>query len=134
MDYNNKLDGEDKNIIIYGHNTIDKSMFGSLKTVLEKEWYENENNRKIIFATTNGIYEYEVFSVYKIDNEEYYITTNFTTSKGYQKFLNTIKKRSKYNFNVELNENDHILTLSTCSNNGNKRVVLHAKRLDRVVE
>lgn len=134
MDYNNKLDGEDKNIIIYGHNTIDKSMFGSLKSVLEKEWYENENNRKIIFATTNGVYEYEVFSVYKIDNEEYYITTNFTTSKGYQKFLNTIKKRSKYNFNVELNENDHILTLSTCSNNGNKRVVLHAKRLDRVVE
>ena len=134
MDYNNKLDGEDKNIIIYGHNTIDKSMFGSLKSILDKEWYENEDNKSLIFATPEGVYEYEVFSVYKIDNEEYYISTSFNNDKEYMKFLNTIKKRSKHNFNVELSETDHILTLSTCSNNGSKRVVLHARLLNKISE
>ena len=39
-DYKNKLDGKDKNIVIYGHNMKNNSMFGSLKNILNKEWYE----------------------------------------------------------------------------------------------
>ena len=31
MDYKNKLDGTDKNIVIYGHNMKDLSMFGKLR-------------------------------------------------------------------------------------------------------
>ena len=33
-DCDNKLDGTDKNIIIYGHNRRDGSMFSSLKDIL----------------------------------------------------------------------------------------------------
>ncbi len=36
-DFHNKFDDSDKNIVIYGHNTHDGSMFGTLKNVLEKE-------------------------------------------------------------------------------------------------
>ena len=129
MDYNNKLDGEDKNIIIYAHNTVDKSMFGSLKNVLDSDWYNNVNNYIIILATPESIDEYQVFSTYKIDNEEYYIQTGFSSDDDYLKFLKTIKKRSKYNYNVDVDATDHILTLSTCANNGAKRVVLHAKKV-----
>ena len=43
-DYKNKLDGTDKNIVIYGHNMRDNSMFGTLKNILEEEWYNNEEN------------------------------------------------------------------------------------------
>ena len=46
-DYRNKLDGTDKNLIIYGHNRRDGSMFGTLKNILNKEWYENKDNLKI---------------------------------------------------------------------------------------
>ena len=42
MDYKNKLDGTDKNIVIYGHNIKDGSMFGTLENILEEEWYNNE--------------------------------------------------------------------------------------------
>ena len=125
-DYKNNFNNEDKNIVIYGHNTIDKSMFGSLKYTLEKSWQENENNHTIIFVTEEGLKKYKVFSTYKVDNEEYYITTDFTSDNEFKKFLDIVKSRSKYNYNVELNETDHILTLSTCSNQGKKRVVLHA--------
>jgi len=44
VDYKNKLDGTDKNIVIYGHNMKDNSMFGSLKNILNEEWYKNEEN------------------------------------------------------------------------------------------
>lgn len=129
MDYNNKNDGTDKNIVIYGHNTVDKSMFGSLKNVLNSDWYKNKDNYIVILATPESTDEYQVFSTYKIDNEEYYINTNFNSNAEFNKFIKTIKSRSNYNYGVEVNETDQILTLSTCSNQGKKRVVLHAKKI-----
>ena len=44
MDYHNKLDGSDKNIVIYGHDRKDDSMFGSLDNILKKDWYTNTDN------------------------------------------------------------------------------------------
>ena len=43
--YQNKIDGTDKNIVIFGHNMRDGSMFGTLKRVLTKKWYNNKDNR-----------------------------------------------------------------------------------------
>ena len=133
-DYKNNFDGEDKNIVIYGHNTIDKSMFGSLKYVLEDSWQENKNNHTIILVTEEGLKKYKVFSTYKIDNEEYYIRTDFLSDDEYSKFLDTIEKRSNYNYNITPDLKDHILTLSTCSNQGKKRVVLHAVEIKENIE
>ena len=125
MDYKNKLDGTDKNIVIYGHNIKDGSMFGTLKNVLEEEWYNNRNNHIITLVTENKTYKYQVFSVYEIENEEYYINTEFENNE-FKEFINTLKARSITNFNVEVTEEDNILTLSTCGDNNKYRVVLHA--------
>lgn len=126
MDYRNKIDGNDKNIIIYGHNRRDGSMFGSLKKILNEEWYNNEENRKIVLATETEECIYEVFSIYKIEKEDYYIQTEFT---DYEEFINTIKARSIKDFNMPLDENIQILTLSTCDNDNRYRIVLHAKKI-----
>ena len=69
---------------------------------------------------------WKIFSVYTIEPESYYIKTLFNNIE-YQQFIDTIKSRSIYNFNEEVNINDKILTLSTCDNSGKKRVVVHAK-------
>ena len=127
-DFRNKVDGTDKNLVIYGHNRRDGSMFGSMKNALTEEWYSNEDNRKILFITENEKSTYEVFSIYKIPVEDYYITTDFTDQQ-YDKFLETIKNRSIKDFNVQLNTNDKILTLSTCDNNNQYRVVVHARKV-----
>ena len=63
-DYKNKFDGTDKNIIIYGHNRRDGSMFYTLKNILNKEWYEKEENLKVKFITEKEETIYQVFSVY----------------------------------------------------------------------
>lgn len=128
-DYKNKFDKTDKNIVMYGHNRKDGSMFATLKNVLSSEWYNNEENRKIIFNTESENNIYEVFSVYKIENEDYYIKTEFKNEEEFKKFLEVVKKRSVKNFEEEVSSKDSILTLSTCDNNNKYRVVLHAKKV-----
>ena len=127
-DYKNKLDGTDQNLVIYGHNIRDNSMFGTLRNVIKEEWYNNPENYKIIFITENETEIYEVFSVYQIENEDYYIQTKFRNETEFTKFINTISLRSVKDFNVEVTGKDNILTLSTCANNDNYRIVLHAKK------
>ena len=91
MDCNNEADGTDKNAVIYGHNRRDGSMFGSLKNILTDEWKNNENNFTIQYITEKGEEEYQVFSVYSIEKEDYYITTGFNSNKDFSDFINNIK-------------------------------------------
>ena len=65
-DYRNKFDDTDKNIVIYGHNRKNGTMFSSLRNILKKEWYNNPENLKIELVMENKDVFYEVFSIYKI--------------------------------------------------------------------
>ena len=128
-DYKNKFDNTDKNIVIYGHNMRDGSMFGSMLNILDAKWYENEENTNITLYTENEKCIYKVFSVYKIENEDYYIKTEFKNGNEFEGFIKNLKKRSIKDFNVDVSKDDNILTLSTCANNNKYRVVLHAKKV-----
>ena len=128
-DYKNKFDDTDKNIVIFGHNRRDGSMFSSLKNALNPNWYNNDLNRNILLYTENGEYNYEIFSIYKIESEDYYIKTEFNDENDFEDFLNTITKRSVQDFGVNVSKDDSILTLSTCANNNKYRVVIHAKKV-----
>ena len=128
-DYKNKFNGTDKNIVIYGHNMKDNSMFGTMQNILNPEWYNNEENTNIILKTEGKNYIYKVFSIYRIENEDYYIKTEFNNDSEFEQFLNTLKARSIRDFNMDMLESDSILTLSTCDNNNKYRVVLHAKKI-----
>ena len=130
LDYRNKLDGSDKNTIIYGHNMKDGSMFETLSNVLQKWWYEDSNNYIVTFTTEEKTFMYQVFSTYDIKNEDYYIKTKFNSDNDYEKFLKTIKSRSNHDYGIELTKDDTILTLSSCLGAGEKRVVLHAKKVN----
>lgn len=130
LDYRNETNFSDKNTIIYAHSRLDKTMFGSLSKVLKEEWYTNKDNHIIRISTETENTLWQIFSVYVIETESYYITTNFVSDNEYQTFLDTIKSRSKYNFNTELSINDSILTLSTCYSDTEKTVV-HAKLIKR---
>ena len=127
--FENKFDGTDKNITLFGHNMRNGSMFGTLKNVLTEEWQSNEDNHKVLFITEEGKFIYQVFSTYKIYKEEYFATSNFKDDSEFLTFINKIKKRRNKDYNVEVTENDQILTLSTCHSNNNYRVVLHAKKM-----
>ena len=82
-------------------------------------------------STPKSIMTFKIFSVYTIPKEGYYIKTYFSSNKYFKEFLETIMKRSIYNFNTDVNTSDKILTLSTCKDNFGKRVVVHAKLLKK---
>lgn len=124
-DYRNNLI-DDKNLVIYGHARLNSTMFGTLKNVIKSDWYTNSNNHVIRLSTPYVNSSWQVFSTYVIDPEDYYIKTSFDDDESYIEFLSDLKDRSVYNYNVNLNVTDRILTLSTCYSN-NRRVVLHAK-------
>ena len=126
LDYRNKNDFNNKNSIIYAHGRENKTMFGTLKNILNKEWSQNKDNYVIKTSSLSGSYVWQVFSVYKTPNTNDYIKTNFNADSEYQTFLNLITKRSIYNFNTNATINNKILTLSTCFDD-NSKVVLHAK-------
>lgn len=126
MDYDNNTTKIDDNIIIYGHNRyLNGVMFGTLNKTLYKNWYTNKENQIIKFDTLYGSYQYKVFSIYIIPTTSDYLETNFDNSKDKINFLNILKDRSIYDFNITLNENSKIITLSTCQSD-TTRLVLHA--------
>lgn len=125
LDYRNNINNLDNNTIIYGHNRLTGTMFGTLKKLLNKS-YQDSNNHYIYLTTDNNNYVFEVFSTYITSNESYYLKTSFKDDTEYLEFLNTLKARSSYNFNIGLNSSDKIITLSTCSGS-NDRMVVHGK-------
>lgn len=131
MDYRNNVDNLSNNTILYAHGRLDKTMFGSLKDVLSDEWLNNKDNYVVRLSSVNYNTLWQVFSVYTIKEESYYITTSFNNNMEYSKFIDTLSKRSFHKFNVDVNDKDKILTLSSCYNNNGERVVLHAKLIKR---
>lgn len=128
LDYrNNELS---KNTIIYAHGRTDSTMFGSLKNILNNKWLSNKNNHVVKISTENENTIWQVFSVYRIPTTSDYIKTDFNSNKDFQEWVSILLNRSTYNFNTIVNENDKILTLSTCYDDYDK-VVLHAKLIKK---
>lgn len=128
-DYRDDFNNFGNNTIIYGHNLTNRSMFGSLIWTLKTSWYTNTDNQYIKLSTPNASTVWKIFSIYQIKPEVYYLKTYFDSDSDHQEFLNTLKNRSIYNFKEDVNSSDKILTLSTCSDDGTKRMVIHAKMI-----
>ncbi len=134
MDYRN-TSFNDKNVVLFGHAMLDDTMFGSLQDIFKNDFFDTKENNYIqIYNKDNELLTYQIFSYYIIEKEEYYITTSFKSDSDFNKFIDTITKRSYKKFDVEVFTNDNILTLSTCSGTGgtSKRKVVHAKRVENL--
>lgn len=128
LDYrNNPSLLNNKNSIIYAHGRVDKTMFGSLKNVLNDSWLNNSNNYIVRISNDYENSLWQVFSTYSTLKTNDYLKTNFNSSDEFVNFIDMLKVRSNHNYDIDVNENDRILTLSTCYTGKDDRVVLHAK-------
>ena len=126
MDYRNSKDSLDRNTILYAHGRKDNTMFGTLKNILSSKWINNADNYIVKMSTETENSLWQVFSIYNIPETTDYLQTAFYSNTEFLEFGNMLINRSEYNFNTTINENDKILTFSTCYNKTN-RIVLHAK-------
>lgn len=121
------------NVIIYGHNMRDGSMFGNLDEYRNQKFYQE--HARIIFDTLYEERTYEVLAVFpsSIDESEefkYYQFYQADTEEEFQYFYKNIKKESLYDTGVTATFGDTFLTLSTCyGNSEQERFVVVAKKL-----
>ena len=130
MNYlNNGFD--DQNTVLFGHNMKNGTMFANLKKYKEEDFFYNNNDIEI--ELSNGQYlKYKVFSVYITDINDNYTKTSFEDKDEYKEFLERIKNKSIYKSDISVNENDKIITLSTCSYEfDDARLVVTGKLIDK---
>jgi len=130
LDNQNNVDFSDPNTIIYGHRMNNGSMFGSLRNY-EEEAFFNTNRYIAIYTPENGKQLYEVFATYTVPDDADTYTLFSQGGPEFMEYLNQMKSYSDFPSNIELSENDKIITLSTCVQyEDDKRYIVQAVQVD----
>ncbi|HAT4283852.1 TPA: class B sortase [Clostridium perfringens] len=131
VDSENNLN-DDSNIVVYGHNMRNDTMFAQIKH------FKNENffnaNKYVTLYRDGKKSKFEIFSVYQENAKdlESEIKINFSNKDEYKKYLKDQEEKSLFKREgINLNSNDRILTLITCGYDFvNARIVVVAKEID----
>ena len=124
------------NLIIYGHNMRDLSMFGTLKYYRTDENYYDEH--PLISLNSNyETYQYKIFGYFIADAEDttdtrfdYWNAIDFADETEFYNYVNEVKRRTLRITNVDVKYGDQLLTLSTCNNAfDTARLVIVARRV-----
>lgn len=126
LDYRNKSLDDDRYSILYGHNMLDETMFGSLDNYVNEQFYRNGKGTFTIY-TPNGAYVYKIFAAAIVDPTDETYAMGFKDTATFGAFVQRIEDKSMYPTGVEASGTDHIVSLSTCSDSD--RLVLSAKRV-----
>lgn len=126
----------DQNLIIYGHNMKNGSMFGSLKELRSLPFLREHGtveltteNRKTVYK----IYAVFVLNARKADDDGYIYNLfrkNFRDDEDFQSWVDEAKQRSLIRTDLDVRMDDSLLTLVTCANDfENARLVVMAREL-----
>lgn len=131
----NNKDFSDPNTLIYGHNMLNGTMFGQLKKFKNKEFFEQ--NRNIYIYTPGHILKYEIVSAFVYDDRHIINSFNFELEESRMDFFDDCINPSSVTKQVldgaTLNENDKIITLSTCTSNDSERYLVVGKLISDTV-
>ena len=138
MDYRSSLDA--KNMIIHGHHMQDGRMFANLAYYVERgQNYGINFYKQTPTFTFNTIYEkskWKIVAFFKTNTLESqgtpfnYLRGDFVSDYDFLDFVYNLRVRSLVNCPVDLNENDTILTLSTCAYDFDDfRIVIVARKV-----
>ena len=132
FDYTNSdTVSENYNTVVYGHNMAGGQMFNNLTKFLEEDFFYA--NRYITLYSNEGIFTYEIFAVFRASIYDRYYYTQFATPREFNDFCYEMKYNSIFPVEeIEFEETDRLITLSTCTNEDNKeRYAIQAKLIDK---
>ncbi len=125
-----------QNLVIYGHEMRDGSMFGTLKKYKNVNFYKE--NPVFKMRTLFDDAKYKIFAIF-ITNASpeqnngtvfEYRTPDFQTQSEFLSFVAQVKERSIINTGVDVAAGDNIVTLSTCTGEfEDARLVIVARRV-----
>lgn len=127
------LGGNRANLIIYGHNMKDGSMFGGLHKLTDPAFYDA--HRALSFDTPERTGNYRIVSVFYmvVDPEaafQFYHYPNIADEATFAEYAKNVLAESLYPADEPLIWGDELLTLVTCSKHADDgRLVVVAKRM-----
>lgn len=125
-DYRSTSDFSDPNILIYGHNMKNGTMFAPLTGYRKQSFYEEHPT--FIIYTPDAEYQCEIFSAYVTAADARTYTIDYPDPDSFSGYLDYVKGRSNIHTDVTVIAADHIVTLSTCDDQfEDARLVIHAK-------
>lgn len=125
--------GISDNIVIYGHNMSNGSMFANLCRYEKKSFWEE--HPIIHFDTLSGYGDYEIVTVFKTvaysqDGFKYYHFVDAESEVDFDAFLAQCRELELYDTGVDAEYGDQLITLSTCEySRKNGRMVVVAKKI-----
>jgi len=131
MDFRNSRDLSDFNTIIYGHHMRSGSMFAALQQFNNQSFFDDNRTGTIFLANATYEIEFMAFAVIQPNDAGIYNPT-ITTDAGRIAFLDHVRSVARHYRNVNVTENDRIITLSTCNYEFNNARMVLIGRLVRV--
>lgn len=109
------------NLIIYGHNMRDRSMFGCLRDYKNDTGYYEAH--PLIYLNSNyETYVFKIFAYFIADAEDttatrfdYWNKIDFADETAFYDYVNEVKRRTIRNTSIDVEYGDQLLTLSTCN-------------------
>lgn len=125
MDYRNDPKLTDKNTILYGHHLRSGRMFASLENYKKQDYYDK--HKVLYYTNEDGNYKIEVFAGAVVDGNSAAPRT-FDSDDEFVNYIADVKSKSTFTSNVEIDRNDRIITLCTCTYDyDNARYMLFGK-------
>lgn len=112
VDYRNEAIGQDTNYIIYGHNMINKTMFGSLVNYKKQSYYDK--HPVMYYLTPTADYRIELVAGCVVKTKEMIYQTQPDEAVFYE-YLAKLQKKSTFRSGLTITQEDSVVTLSTCS-------------------
>ncbi len=114
LDYRVDIENSNK-LLIFGHSSPTYFLpIMIIENYKDKEFYEN--HKYIYLSTIKQVKKYEVFSAFVETSDWSYMNLNYSSKDDYFNHLNAFKSKSFYDTNVQINKDDKVLILQTCSN------------------
>lgn len=131
LDNENDINRHDKNTIIYGHNMRSQIMFHDLRKYRDADFAQT--HRLLYLTTLYEDFTFEVFSVFLSEAESFMYNLVNIDDETYKDIVDKMLAKSIFDFESEVSVHDRILTLSTCSNVGDERLVVVGKLIKKRV-
>lgn len=111
-----------ENLLVYGHNMLNETMFGSLRNYIRDYSYYSKHP-VVQLSSLYKTYTYKIFSVFIVDGEDYtspyafncWNSLNFSGEDDFYEYVNMAKKRNIISNDVDVTYGDQLLTLYTCN-------------------
>lgn len=117
MDF--RSDISSKNMLLHGHSMADGSMFAGVLNFDNLDFYKYAPT--VSFNTLKENAKWKIIAVIKVNTNEYhgtpyyYLRSSFGSDYDFLNYVYEIRQRSVIDCPVTVNENDTLVTLSTCA-------------------